>query len=138
MRTYLNLMITMVLGGLWHGAALSYAVWGGFHGSALAIERFLSDRIKMRVSRIFLILKGVMVFLVVTLGWLLFKLPEFKYVILFLVSLRKNFWLLDKYKIIAYVILYSLPIILYHLAYLLKKQFKVTSSAKWKYVFYAL
>ena len=40
-RTYANLIIVMLLGGLWHGAAWSYMVWGGAHGVFLALERFL-------------------------------------------------------------------------------------------------
>mgnify|MGYP001573307694 CR=1 FL=1 len=40
-RTYLNLMLVMVLGGLWHGAAYTYIVWGAIHGVALAVERAL-------------------------------------------------------------------------------------------------
>ena len=39
MRTYLNLMIVMGLGGLWHGAALGYLAWGLLHGLLLVIER---------------------------------------------------------------------------------------------------
>ncbi|MEL6671410.1 MAG: MBOAT family O-acyltransferase [Bacteroidota bacterium] len=42
-RTYLNLMITMVLGGLWHGAAWRFVVWGFLHGIALALDRMLKD-----------------------------------------------------------------------------------------------
>ncbi len=38
-RTYINLMLTMLLGGLWHGAAWTFVVWGGLHGSALALHR---------------------------------------------------------------------------------------------------
>ncbi|MGE0641531.1 MAG: MBOAT family protein [Thermoanaerobaculia bacterium] len=38
-RTYLNLGLTMLLGGLWHGASWNFVVWGGFHGSLLALER---------------------------------------------------------------------------------------------------
>ena len=37
-RTYVNLMIVMLLGGLWHGAAWNYVIWGAIHGSALAAE----------------------------------------------------------------------------------------------------
>lgn len=43
-RTYLNLMITMLLGGLWHGASWVFVIWGGLHGMALAIDRFLSNQ----------------------------------------------------------------------------------------------
>ena len=40
-RTYINLLLVMVLGGLWHGAAYTYLVWGALHGGALAVERLL-------------------------------------------------------------------------------------------------
>jgi len=42
-RTYLNLLITMLLGGLWHGASLRFIIWGGLHGMALVFD-------KMRMS----------------------------------------------------------------------------------------
>jgi alginate O-acetyltransferase complex protein AlgI len=41
MRTYLNLMITMLLGGLWHGASWTFVVWGALHGIYLSVERML-------------------------------------------------------------------------------------------------
>ncbi|HUS00403.1 MAG TPA: MBOAT family O-acyltransferase [Chitinophagaceae bacterium] len=43
-RTYVNLMLTMLLGGLWHGASWTFVVWGGLHGFYLMIERFFKDR----------------------------------------------------------------------------------------------
>lgn len=39
-RTYVNLMLTMLLGGMWHGAATRFIIWGGLHGAALAVERW--------------------------------------------------------------------------------------------------
>jgi len=39
-RTYVNLMITMLLGGLWHGASLKFMLWGGLHGLALAVHKY--------------------------------------------------------------------------------------------------
>ncbi|MFK7925169.1 MAG: MBOAT family protein [Bacteroidia bacterium] len=42
-RTYVNLLITMLLGGLWHGAAWKFVVWGALHGVALTIDRLLKD-----------------------------------------------------------------------------------------------
>ena len=137
-RTYLNLMVTMILGGLWHGAAISYAVWGGFHGLALALERFLGDKIKWRPSRLLLFLKGVMVFCFVTLAWLLFKLPEFSHVVQYLVSLKKNFWVGDRYDLIAYIFLYSSPVILYHLLYLIKEKQGFVKVWKLDYMLYAV
>ncbi len=43
-RTYVNIMITMLLGGLWHGAAWTFVAWGALHGIGLCIERWRSER----------------------------------------------------------------------------------------------
>ena len=50
-RTYLHLLTVMVLGGLWHGAALSFAVWGFAHGALLAVERFVEQIIQRYFSK---------------------------------------------------------------------------------------
>ncbi|HVF05858.1 MAG TPA: MBOAT family protein [Frankiaceae bacterium] len=42
--TYRNLMLTMLLGGLWHGASWNFVIWGGIHGVGLAVERLAADR----------------------------------------------------------------------------------------------
>lgn len=52
LQTYRNLMLTMLLGGLWHGAAWTFVVWGGIHGVALAVHRWFSrDRRKPAIGR---------------------------------------------------------------------------------------
>jgi len=43
-RTYVNLAVTMVLGGLWHGAAWNFVLWGGWHGAGLAAHRLWGER----------------------------------------------------------------------------------------------
>jgi len=43
-RTYVNLMLTMLLGGLWHGASWTFVVWGGLHGFYLAVERWIREK----------------------------------------------------------------------------------------------
>jgi alginate O-acetyltransferase complex protein AlgI len=48
-RTYLALMVTMVLGGLWHGAGLTFLVWGTWHGVGLAVNRWNSERADRRI-----------------------------------------------------------------------------------------
>jgi alginate O-acetyltransferase complex protein AlgI len=118
-RTYINLMITMLLGGLWHGAAWSYMVWGGFHGLALSVERFLGDRIRMKHNQFISFLKGMLVFIFVTLTWLLFKLPEFEYVIKYIRTAFTNFGI-GRIDIVFYILIYSLPVIFYHAWYLLE------------------
>lgn len=47
-RQYVNLIITMLLGGLWHGASLNFVAWGGMHGIALAFHKFFSQSILHR------------------------------------------------------------------------------------------
>jgi D-alanyl-lipoteichoic acid acyltransferase DltB (MBOAT superfamily) len=71
-KTYRNLMATMVLGGLWHGAAWGFVVWGTIHGLALAIERLVNGRIKAPAW-----LAWFFVFNVVTLAWVFFRAPNF-------------------------------------------------------------
>lgn len=44
MRTYINLMLTMLLGGLWHGASWTFVVWGALHGIYLCVERLIRPR----------------------------------------------------------------------------------------------
>lgn len=44
-RTYVNLIITMLLGGLWHGASLNFVFWGGLHGVALALHKWMREKV---------------------------------------------------------------------------------------------
>lgn len=115
-RTYLNLMLVMVLGGLWHGAAWSYAIWGVYHGAGLAVER-LAARVIPLVPRM---LRIVIVFIFVTLGWLLFKLPNFHEALLFLQALVRNTGteLSGQRILILTVAIFSLPVLIYHAAHL--------------------
>lgn len=69
-RTYLNLFVTMVLGGLWHGASWNYLIWGAWHGGALAAERALKTGGALRISGFF---GGVFTFVVVLVGWVFFR-----------------------------------------------------------------
>lgn len=113
-RTYANLMITMFLGGLWHGAAWSYLVWGSFHGAALAIERFFKERFSLPPTMLIGTLKIVCVFLFVTFAWLLFKLPDFTQAVDYVKAMRSNTRTPNNYPIIMFTIIYSIPVVLYH------------------------
>ena len=80
-RNYFNLLIVMTLGGLWHGASWSYAIWGIFHGLGLAVERFCQGgRRAPRREQSASSARMLAVFAFVTLGWLLFKLPKIEHV----------------------------------------------------------
>jgi alginate O-acetyltransferase complex protein AlgI len=69
-KTYRNLFLTMLLGGLWHGANWTFALWGAFHGALLAIERVLG--VKAGAAR-FRPLRWAATFLLVMLGWVMFR-----------------------------------------------------------------
>jgi alginate O-acetyltransferase complex protein AlgI len=67
--TYRNLMITMVLGGLWHGAAWTFVIWGTLHGVGLVIEHFGRNRGVKLPSW----LGWLITFNFVVLGWVFFR-----------------------------------------------------------------
>ena len=73
--TYRNLMLTMILGGLWHGAALTFVAWGVFHGSILClyrpIERRLSDHVEGAPPE--RAIAATVMFTLVCVSWLFFR-----------------------------------------------------------------
>ena len=84
LRSYTNLFIVMFLGGLWHGAAWKYAVWGTVHGIALAGERAIHhDKFELGFQRPWIIrlLNIALVFVVVSFAWLFFRLDSLQDVV---------------------------------------------------------
>jgi len=79
-RTYVNLMVTMLLGGLWHGASWTFVAWGGLHGAYLAIERFLRGRFEdAQFARTILFKIGIalLTYFMVNITWVFFRAQEF-------------------------------------------------------------
>jgi alginate O-acetyltransferase complex protein AlgI len=116
LRTYFNLFVVMLLGGLWHGAAWSFMVWGGVHGLALAAERMLGDRIHLPPNFAVRVIKVGFVFTYVSLAWLLFKLPDFGNVIEYIAALFHN-WTgggSTDPDLRWFIALYSIPVVAYH------------------------
>lgn len=70
LATYRNLMLTMTLGGLWHGAAWTFVLWGMWHGCALSIQRWRAERGGWQFPRI---VRWGMTMAVVLVGWVLFR-----------------------------------------------------------------
>ena len=76
--TLRNLMLTMLLGGLWHGAQWTFVAWGGFHGVMLCVERLVGIGHERAAPRgIALLARVVLRSTIVTLGWVLFRSPTF-------------------------------------------------------------
>jgi alginate O-acetyltransferase complex protein AlgI len=82
-RTYLNLMITMLLGGIWHGANWTFVVWGGLHGLALATHKWYRSRFKPTENRNWILefaagaVSWVSTFLLVVFAFLFFRSSDF-------------------------------------------------------------
>ncbi|MGD8192330.1 MBOAT family O-acyltransferase [Brevibacillus ginsengisoli] len=79
-RRHLNLLITMILGGLWHGAAWTFVVWGFMHGVALVVNHFwrsLGFKMHWILGRIF-------TFLFVVVAWVFFRADSFQQALIIL------------------------------------------------------
>lgn len=79
-RTYVNLMVTMLLGGLWHGASWTFVVWGGLHGTYLGVERFLQRTIgPTALSRtwLFQVALAMLTYFLVNVTWVFFRADDF-------------------------------------------------------------
>lgn len=143
LRTYLNLFIVMFLGGLWHGAEWRYAVWGSFHGIALALERLMGKNKTIINNGVYKFFKSITVFLFVSIAWLLFKLTNFSDVLNYFSLIVKNFSLINTAKrgdvaTLTYIFIFSLPVIFYHVFYLFKDKKPMYLIKKFEYAFYGL
>lgn len=70
-RTYFNLFVVMLLGGLWHGAKWTFVIWGGVHGILLAYERMIGkDSFYRRLPRV---IRIIFTFLIVLITWVFFR-----------------------------------------------------------------
>jgi alginate O-acetyltransferase complex protein AlgI len=120
-RTYLNLIVVMGLGGLWHGAALSYLAWGLLHGLLLVIERpflFILDGVseKTVLGQTVRAFRMLLVFACVSLAWVFFKLPNFDHAISFLGGMFAHNPIANPTRIYrSLALIYALPVILQHL-----------------------
>jgi alginate O-acetyltransferase complex protein AlgI len=98
-RTYINLMLTMLIGGLWHGASWTFVVWGGLHGSYLCIEKLLKGKPArrtegleesvpvmvtaslapafLRSKRLNRFLLVLLTFALINVTWVFFRAPDF-------------------------------------------------------------
>ena len=79
LTTYRNLMLTMLLGGLWHGASWNFVVWGGYHGGLLSIERMLGLKRAPEENRwtLFYPVRAILTFVLVMIGWVFFRAINF-------------------------------------------------------------
>ncbi len=94
--TYRNLMITMVLGGLWHGASWNFVIWGALHGGALAVTRMWQRARGERIATLTgQVVATVATFHFVCLAWIFFRAPSFEHAILSISQIARGTWTLD-------------------------------------------
>jgi len=85
LRTYFSIMATMLIGGLWHGANWTFAVWGALHGLYLAAERLLRQQFSAyRPGRAATAALGLFTFLLVNIAWVFFRAKTFHQALLIL------------------------------------------------------
>ena len=102
-RTYFNLMMTMLLGGLWHGASWNFVIWGGLHGTYLAVHKyFLKDRkiVASKMERVSLknIANVFFTYILVLFTWIFFRSTDWATTELFFQKLI--FWEHSEYSLI--------------------------------------
>jgi len=82
-RTYVNLALTMLLGGLWHGASWTFVAWGAYHGALLAAHRWIRERWPAKPhaspwrARLGWVASVAFMFCLTLYGWLLFRCHTF-------------------------------------------------------------
>jgi D-alanyl-lipoteichoic acid acyltransferase DltB (MBOAT superfamily) len=76
-RTYINLIVTMLLGGLWHGASYNFVVWGGLHGAALALNRAVFGPERRAPTGVRRVVSVVLTFHFVCFAWIFFRAGTF-------------------------------------------------------------
>jgi len=74
--TYRNLMITMLLGGLWHGSSWNFIIWGGIHGVVLSVEKYLKSSKTINIPNKLNFLGYPITFSIVLFSWIFFRAQD--------------------------------------------------------------
>jgi alginate O-acetyltransferase complex protein AlgI len=142
-RTYRNLMVTMLLGGLWHGANWTFVVWGAIHGAGQSVERFLRGRVgsgqepTAQPGPLRLWAKRIFIFHLVCLTWIFFRAQSVKEAIHFLGGLGVPEWRPEFLTACKFLALFSVPLFLMDLCLEVRdEEFlfqKMTPARQWAY-----
>ena len=77
-RTYVNLMLVMVIGGFWHGSSWNFIIWGAWQGGSLALHRWYSRRRPRGAPAMSWLAGHLITMLVVMIGWVVFRAADLK------------------------------------------------------------
>jgi D-alanyl-lipoteichoic acid acyltransferase DltB (MBOAT superfamily) len=116
LKTYRNLLCTMLLGGLWHGANWTFVIWGGIHGAGLAFERLftadLSNRIMAPCNSFNIWLRRIGLFIMVGVAWIFFRASTVGEAFHFLAGIGVWRWQPEYWVAGKVLALFSIPLFL--------------------------
>jgi D-alanyl-lipoteichoic acid acyltransferase DltB (MBOAT superfamily) len=111
LQTYRNLMLTMLFGGLWHGANWTFVVWGGIHGGGLAVERLVAGRRPKAPSSVAGVwLRRIFIFHLVCLAWIFFRATSVTAAWDLLATLRFWYWGPECNATVRFLTFFILPL----------------------------
>jgi D-alanyl-lipoteichoic acid acyltransferase DltB (MBOAT superfamily) len=117
-RTHVNLMSTMLLGGLWHGASWNFVIWGGLHGLFLVVERILRlERLATIphqtawMARVVSLARMALLFGCVAFTWLFFRLSDMDVIAEFIHQLSQ-LTLVGKRSVLAVLVLAAITLLI--------------------------
>ena len=111
-KTYRNLMLTMLLGGLWHGANWTFVIWGGLHGGGLSAERKFRNEAAARAGVVWKWLRRIFIFHVVCLAWIFFRAQSLSAAWAMLKGFGTWSWRPEFPSAFFFLALFSLPLLL--------------------------
>lgn len=134
-RTSLNLVLTMLLGGLWHGANWTFVVWGGVHGACLVVEKWFTDRFSSlasagRVRVAVTVVQWFVVFHCVTLLWVVFRCTTFAQCIDYFVGLTRGGFSVERSHL---AVLACSAALLFGLDFVHRFTASDTAFSRWRY-----
>jgi len=119
LKTYRNLLYTMLLGGLWHGANWTFVVWGGIHGVGLALERFFTRNSPPNPSNLessFEVwLRRFILFVLVGIAWIFFRAASIEEALHFLTGIGTWHWQPEYWVAAKVLALFTIPLFLFDL-----------------------
>ena len=132
-KTYRNLFLTMLLGGLWHGAGWNFIIWGAYHGAILIIYRLVAQLPWPRnatLSRITLPLRMGAMFILTLIGWLIFRASSGEQILTMLgnISLASSAAAADYWVAIQF---YTLPLLIVQIAQQWSQDLLILTRLPW-------
>jgi D-alanyl-lipoteichoic acid acyltransferase DltB (MBOAT superfamily) len=132
-KMYNNIMITMILGGLWHGAAWTFVLWGGYHGLLLVVYRILGiEENYKNYSKWKKIATGLITFHLIAFGWLIFRAKNITTVMVFLQSIFVSpFGSIEAWEYFISIIKFSWFLLLFQIIQAWLKKLDPVFSFNW-------